>query len=591
MYFENSKFQQPDDADVAKELDRRLVELQSLFETSRVLNSSLNLHTILNNMLLTLMGRMMISKGMVMLASDDSGFKIEIIKGMPRNLLNKIMNFDIDITEPTFIKETNPDEHIWADFFKEFAIELILPIESNNKTLGVVGFGPKISRIPYSVNELEFLNSLSNIAATSIENGLIFRELENVNRQLDKKIQELNTLFDYGKELNSTLDVDKILNLLTYAVMGELVVGRCMVFLKDDSHMQLKIYKGMKLDPDSADETFQRCLHELGHVQIPFIVEEIELPDKLFFLTKNDIKIVAPMKIQDETKGILAIGEKISRQKFRKDELEFLYTLGNQAIISLENARLFQETLEKQRMEEELNIAREIQQGLLPKVCPEPAGFQIHGINIPSLHVGGDYFDCIKFDDHHFGICIADVSGKGAPASLLMSNLQAGLHALCSAQCDIAEMTSKINNLIYKNTGMDKFITFFYGLLNCIDRSFTYVNAGHNPPLLCNVAGVIELLPVGGLLLGMMPHMSYDTEKIMLKPGDVILLFTDGINEAMNAEEEDFGDLRIQNILKHHILSSSKTIVDTITKEVRKFAGKSPQSDDITLVCIKMNKD
>ena len=577
------------ESDVTRELDRKLVELQSLFETSRVLNSSLNLHTILNNVLLTPMGRMMISKGLVMLASEGKGFTVEIIKGMPRNLVGKNLNFEIRIDEPTLVEEIDSTESPWTSFFKQFGVELLIPIESNNKKLGLVGFGAKISRTSFTNNELEFLNSLSNIAATSIENGLMFHELETVNRRLDKKIQELNTLFDYGKELNSTLDVNKILNLLSFAVMGELMVSRCLVFLKDNDRMDIKICKGAKLNKKESESLAgERFLKSLCNVQEPLLVDEADLPTSLNCLAVNDIKVVAPMKIQDETKGVLAVGEKISKQEFMADELEFLYTLGNQAMISLENARLFEEALEKQRMEEELNIAREIQQGLLPKSCPQPQGFEIYGINVPSRQVGGDYYDCIQFDENHFGICIADVSGKGAPASLLMANLQASLHALSSADYNIAEMTSKINNLVYQNTGLDKFITYFYGILDSTEKTFTYINAGHNPPYLCHADGSIETLEKGGLLLGMMPNMPYEMETRELQSGDIILMFTDGISEAMNPEEEEFEEHRIEAVLRKEINSTAQNVVEQITHAVKEFVRNAPQSDDITMVCLKM---
>jgi len=589
MDIDNSNTANNNNTDITRELDRRLVELQSLFETSRVLNSSLNLHTTLNNVLLTPMGRMMISKGLVMLTDEHKGFVVEITKGMPRNLVGKSLNVDIPINEPVCVQELNLIESPWASFFTQFEIELLLPIESKNKKLGVIGFGAKIDRKRYSSSELEFLNSISNIAATSIENGIMFRELEMVNRGLDKKIQELNTLFDYGKELNSTLDVNKILNLLTFAVMGELMVSRCLVFLKDDEGMNLKIYKGTKVN-NRAFKALSgiRFLKALSNIHTPTLVNEVDLPTSLKHLSTNKIKVVAPMKIQEETKGVIAVGEKISKQEFQADELEFLYTLGNQAMISLENARLFEEALEKQRMEEELNIARDIQQGLLPKICQSPQGFEIYGMNVPSRQVGGDYFDCIQFDQDHYGICIADVSGKGAPAALLMSNLQASLHALSSAQCDIAEMTSKINNLIYQNTGLDKFITYFYGVLNSKDLTFTYTNAGHNPPYLCHAEGSIATLEKGGLLLGMMPDMPYQTERITLKSGDVILMFTDGVTEAMNPDEEEFEEHRVEAILKQSRRASAQELVDEVTRSVKEFVGDATQSDDITMVCLKM---
>ena len=169
-----------------------------------------------------------------------------------------------------------------------------------------------------------------------------------------------------------------------------------------------------------------------------------------------------------------------------------------------------------------------------------------------------------------------------------MANLQASLHALSSADCNIAEMTSKINNIVYRNTDIDKFITYFYGILDSENKTFTYINAGHNPPYLCHADGTMRTLDKGGLLLGMMPNMPYEIETVKLCPGDVILMFTDGISEAMNPEDEEFEEYRIEGILKKEIGSSAQAVVECVTHAVKEFVQDAPQSDDITMVCLKM---
>ncbi|MDZ7261943.1 MAG: GAF domain-containing protein, partial [candidate division KSB1 bacterium] len=334
------------------QLDDKLMELQALFDISKTLSASLNLKFILDNILLTPMGKMMISKGLVLLHKGNGIFVVETLKGLPRNLIGKHIEIRTSLLLPTFTSELTEEENGWCDFFKQFGIVLLLPLVSNNRNLGLIGFGTKILGTDYTPSELDFLNSLSNIAATSVENGLIFRELNDVNRKLDKKIQELNTLFDIGKELNATLDSDKIVNLLAYAIMGEMMVNRCLVFLKKNDAMELTVTKGIARVEDELkklrEEKFLRHLCQLYH---PINLDMESVPNELRPFNEAGFKIVVPMRVQDETKGIIAIGDKINRQSFREDELEFLYTLGNQAMISLENARLFEETLEKQRLE------------------------------------------------------------------------------------------------------------------------------------------------------------------------------------------------------------------------------------------------
>jgi len=568
-------------------LNNKLIELQALFEISQILNSSLNLKSILDNMLLTPMGKMMISKGVILLQKDRDLYVVETLKGLPRTLLGKQVIIENFYINPTLVPELDETEFSSKTFFSNLGIELLLPISSNKRALGIIGLGQKITGGEYSQPELDFLNSLANIAATSIENGLIFNELNQVNKKLDKKIQELNTLFEIGKELNATLEVDKILNLLLYAIMGELVVNRCAILLKKANSMQLQVAKGMgELDAEiknQLDPDLQRELLRLDHPVL--VASESSALQKLLEI---NFHVVVPMQVKDDVQGIILIGPKIIKQNFRADELEFLNTLANQAMISLENARLFEETLEKQRMEEELNIAHEIQQALLPKNLPRFEHFDLAGINVPSRQVGGDYFDCIQIDDSHYGIAIADVSGKGVPAALLMANVQASLHALVGTQVSIPTMFYKINNLTHQNTTPDKFITFFYGVLDIDEHTFTFCNAGHNPPYLYKNFQAFQLLDEGGLLLGMLPNCSYRTGMVTLARNDWVVLYTDGVNEAINQAGEEFDTWRIEAVIEKNKAASAESMLAALLAAIKDFVQDMPQSDDITIVVIKV---
>lgn len=589
---------QPNDRsaiELERAMSNKLIELQALFEISQILNSSLNLKSILDNMLLTPMGKMMISKGIILLSEGHEVFTIETLKGLPRNLIGKSMKIDANFRSPVFINELDECTDTWISYFKELTIEVLLPISSNKKNLGLIGFGRKIGGHDFNQPELDFLNSLSNIAATSIENGLMFQELNDVNKTLDKKIQQLKTLFEIGKELNSTLEIDKILNLLLYAIMGEMVVNRISILLKqEDGTMQPLISKGIgEIECEIHNMLTDEIQTSLNTIDIPIILDRLdsETHSSLKNFENINFQVLVPMRIQDENQGIILIGPKIIKQSFREDELEFLSTLGNLAMISLENARLFEEALEKKRLEEELNIAHEIQQGLLPKKLPEFPNIELAAINVPSRQVGGDYYDCIEIDETHYAIAIADVSGKGAPASLLMSNVQAGLHALIGTNLPIPQMMAKINDLTYNNTSADKFITFFYGVLDTANLTFTFCNAGHNPPYVFHQNNKFDLLETGGLLLGMMPGLPYQIETVQLQPGDWLVLYTDGVNEAINAKEEEFDTWRIEKVITENIDQSAEAMKNSILQAIKKFVNDVPQSDDITLITIKMLKE
>ena len=214
--------------------------------------------------------------------------------------------------------------------------------------------------------------------------------------------------------------------------------------------------------------------------------------------------------------------------------------------------------------------------------------FDIAAANLFSGQVGGDYYDIIALDDKNFCISIADVVGKGVPAALLMANLQAFLKIICKQGMKIDEATGLINDLVSENITDGKFITFFWGLLNNEDISIEYVNAGHNPPLLIR-NGEIQKLGKGGIILGVMKTISpYTSELIKLEKDDVIILFTDGISEAKNIKDEEFSDEKLENLVLELSHKSAKEILTVIQKEVHTFASGAVQSDDITLMAIKV---
>ena len=582
-----------------KEIEERLLELTSLFELSKTLSSTLNLQAVLNNILLTPMGRMMINKGVVFLASPEypGEYVIEALKGLPRNLLNTKFSIEDLPADKYFFLHDNKltDKRLegssgWADFAKTHNLKIGFPIQSGSKTLGMLVFGEKLSGMDFADKDVEFLVSLSNLSAAAIENSIMIRELQEVNRKLDRSNQELNTLFELGSELSATFNVDKIIRLLGYALMGQLLVNKYAVFVLKDGRIILRGSQGYK--------DIQKCVDDskgirdfLGGLQTPFLIENSDSSSTAQTLRNNNIKLVIPMKYQEETRGIVCLGDKINRNRYSDEEIEFLITLGNQAIISLENAMLVDEMLEKQRIEEELSLAREIQENLLPREYPRVHGILIAAVNVPSRFVGGDYYDIVEFDDATQGIVIADVSGKGVPASLLMANLQASFRALAEVVVNPANLVEKINNIIHGNTSSDKFITLFYGRLHREMLKLEYCNAGHNHPFVISEDGQIRFLEKGGLILGILPNSEYQMGTITLQHGDTLVMYTDGITEALNGNSEEFGEERLIDMCKknHHL--SAQDLKNTIVEAVRGFSGGVPQYDDITLVILKVESN
>ncbi len=572
-----------------KEIDERLMELNSLFEISKLLSSNLNLPSVLNNILLTPMGRMMITKGLVLLENERNSYDVKSIKGLPHDFLGKSITIVEFPTGPVLIKELAGKGHQWADALNELKLKIIIPINSSNKNLGMLIFGDKLSGLEFSEKEIDFLVSLSNISATAISNSLMFEEIQSVNRRLDQSVQGLNTIFEIGNELNSNLDVSKILKLLGFALMGQMLVNKYAFYLAEDDMLELKEKKGLSsIEECSAD--FEKMNAILLSLKEPYIIDRDNKDELSSCLGEHNYNILIPMKVKDDTKGLICLGDKINKSPYSSMDIEFLTTLGNQSMVALENARLFEETIEKQKMEEELAVANEIQNNLLPKRFPEIEGLELEAVNIPSKFVGGDYFDFLKIGDDILFTVIADVSGKGVPASLLMANLQASIRALADEIEDIATLTGKVNNIIYENTAADKFITFFCSRYNYKTGLLEYCNAGHNFPLVITKDKEITNLETGGLIIGMLPNFEYSQGSIKLNPGDTVVMYTDGITEALNPEEEEFEEERLIEICLDKNNENAPVLESAIIDAVYTHADGFPQSDDITLVIMKINE-
>ena len=254
-----------------------------------------------------------------------------------------------------------------------------------------------------------------------------------------------------------------------------------------------------------------------------------------------------------------------------------------------------EEALARRHLEQELKTARDIQEKLLPDEMPQFPGFEITGTNIPSLQVGGDYFDFIELESGHLGIAIGDVCGKGIPAALLMANLQAGLHGQAVGSTEIASVITRMNDLLVRSSDINMFASFFYGVLDRSLSTFTSTNAGHNPPLHFRENGDYKKLKANGLIIGFLPDQKYEQHKSKIEEGDVLVLYTDGITEAVREvldgdKDKYFEEERLVNVIKKNLDKSARDIQSAVLKEISDFTAGAPQNDDITLVVIKRTK-
>ncbi|MFW6131564.1 MAG: SpoIIE family protein phosphatase, partial [Candidatus Aminicenantaceae bacterium] len=315
--------------------------------------------------------------------------------------------------------------------------------------------------------------------------------------------------------------------------------------------------------------------------------------DKRFKAKESIIKsnihsaMCVPLYNNKEIIGIIYADRISLLDQFSDSDLKLLTLLSNLAAVKIENARLVEKAIENERMEKELALAAQIQKDLLPKENPEFEKMDITGSNVPCYQVGGDYFDFIELDSKRLGIVIADVSGKGVGASLLMASLRACLHSEVDSGCSLEKMALRLNDFVHKSSSSNCFITFFYCEYDNKKNELRYINAGHNPPLLIEKKGTVDRFEISGLCLGMFPSSEYEEKKIIMSPGDTLLLYTDGITESRNKKGEEFTEERMINIAKQNIKLPAQDLMKKIFEEVNEFTSGVNQMDDMTMIVLK----
>ncbi len=597
----------PDAASSSARTDR--FDLRALYETSQLLSRSLDLEFVLNSLLLTVMSKVLTTRGVVLMADPlASGYRISAAKGSTRLEKGSVLEL------PSFPQDAVLVDGDVPEALKRHAMKLAVPICFGPREIGLLAVGGKATAEPFTAFELEFVRSLVNMSSTAVHNSLMVEELKLANRDLDAKVQELNTLFDLSQEFNAAIDRDRVARLLSFALMGQLLVSRHLFVLRRNR------------GPNEAPEVFVTSSKGVSDDLEPELTRRLCELDELLLLEEGSaavqgdgsaavtgdgaaalrshgdgawgrledrgLVIALPLKHQGRPCGALCLGSKRTGQPYTPGDVEFLSALGNLALVSIQNSFLVEEQIEKERLEEEMRLARRIQERLFPQVLPALEGYDIAALAEPSRLVGGDYYDVVALEGGRLLVAIADVTGKGVPASLLMANLQASLHVMLPMDLSIEEAVGHVNRVICENTDYDKFITFFVAIVHGAAGTMDYVNAGHNPPLLVRRGGAVDPLERGGLLLGVMKNAQYDRGTVELGPGDVVTLFTDGVTEAMSPDGEEYREDRLEAVLMEHRLDAASDILAIVREDVASFTGSATElSDDLTMVIFKRLDD
>lgn len=391
---------------------------------------------------------------------------------------------------------------------------------------------------------------------------------------------------EFSRQLVTVFDIDRLARILSENLNREMFIEHTHFAVLNERGDSYKILGEIR-----AYEIEAEFLKSLTQKQKPIYTSEIAGLSHEGYLGGRLVDLgsflLVPLMDKGKLVGLISLSPKVAGFRYTYEDISLLSVIANQVVIALNNAALYTESLEKQRLEEELEVARKIQTNLLPRHLPVHQNFDFAAFNHPSKQVGGDYYDFINLADGTMGIVIADVSGKGVPAALLMARVQAILQTQEKRGLPIPEMLSQLNEFLVKSSSADRFVTMFYGELNPQSGSICFSNAGHNHPFILDIAGNVRYLDVGGLILGAFSGSEYETAIAELHKDEILVMYTDGISEAMNTQEVEFGDSRIVDTVKEARSQSAQFICAHIIKSVRQYAEGAEEIDDMTLVVIK----
>lgn len=460
---------------------------------------------------------------------------------------------------------------------------LTLPLRRAGEPLGVAVLLKQDSNPPPE-EDLAFLRDLSIQLGIAVGNARIYAEA------MREKVQN-HLLLELGTKISVSLDTNQLLEQILDLVFQVVRYDAAGIYLVERQTQWINQQTLRGYDPTREEavrlKVGRGLIGWVAKTGRPVIVPDVS-SDSRYVNARPQTRseMVAPLRIGSEVIGAFNL-ESDETDAYEPEDLELLMTFASQAAVAIERTRLHSEVLENRRLEEELAIGQRIQRTFLPERDPKVPNFDIAGANYSSGLVGGDYYDYVRITEGHLGIVVADVSGKGIPAALIMASFRASLIAEVRNNYAIRTIFAKVNRLLWESVEPDRFVTAIYGVLDLNARRFTYVNAGHNAGLLFrSTSGQFETLDSTGPLLGTLETATFKERQVEIRPGDALALYTDGITETMNAAQNLFGEERLKDVIRARRDGTAAEIVRGIRETVSAYSGGEPD-DDLTVLVVK----
>jgi len=570
-------------------LSRRLSELISLNELVTSIHFKQDLQEILEVVLFTILGQYPSRTGAV-LVRDYETWRVGQAKGLKRQLDLSRFKPERELDQSDSVITIQNAGPVLSKFMQNAGFELAFPMVSQGQLVGIIALGGSMLN-PIESEKIALIASIAAFSAIVVGKSIYRSGLEQLNRRLQRGIFQMKTLYEIAGSFARCYDNDSVFQILSKNLMGLFFVSRCAV-LATEPDLRPIFWKGVRPGPKPIHEGSEakQCLDRVG--QEVRLIEEIDDPELTGFMRRHKLLYAIQIGYEQRVFGLLLLGNRLDNKLLTSEDGEFLASLVQQAAVSLENVNLHLEVLEKKRMERELEVARGIQHQLLPKHIPQIDCYDIAVMIEPYHQVGGDFYDLIPLKDGRLAVCMADVSGKSLPASMIMSTAQACLHALTSYDVmGPREVIARLNEHLYRSTQSNKFVTLFFGILDPKNHTLTYINAGHNRPFLITPDGHVRELDRGGMVVGLFPNPRYETETVDLPPGAELLIFTDGLSEIQDSSGVEFGENRlVQILLQLRGTCSATRAKDFIMSSALDF-GSNQTDDDLTLLVLHRKSD
>jgi len=566
-----------------------------LLEAGRVFNSTLEYEELIERVLRLVIAAANSEAALVFRVDHErTDMKIRLMNisdfkmtHFHRELGAGVIGWVASYREPVIIKDASSDPRVDHEIAAHGGLQvnslISVPLIGKGQMIGVIEAINKQDG-EFTPADMDVLIGLANQIAVAIDNAHLYRMVRRESHQKD-------SLLRIGQQLSSSLKLDEVLRMILESLKEAVEFDAGGVFLIDpetgDIQSLYTVGYPSESGPSVRLKVGQGLVGNVAKSGEPVIVPDVTVDDR--YVNSRDAtrsEFTVPIKIDDRTIGAINL-ESDRLNAYKRDQLALASAFAAQAAVSIERARLHEQLIASQKLTEQLHIAREIQESFLPRSHPQIPGYDLHGRNIPSFEVGGDYYDFIKIVEGQYGVAIGDVSGKGIPASLIMASFRASLIAEIRNNYAIRTICRKVNNLLFESVRPGSFVTAVYGVLDSKNHVFTFANCGHCLPILLRADGGVEYLREGGPLLGVAPKAEYEERPVYIGPGDAIFLYTDGVSEVFDRDNEEIGLDRLIEIIRRRWDESSAEILDAVYREVRRFAAPTHMFDDLTMIMVK----